>query len=148
MEEFELAVAKEFEAFGIHGFAVIFWIVDVVGAGAHFGDGAFGAGLEFAVLKDSEGNAGVGQVGEVNADATLDGFWIDGVGEVPGLLALDHVDVFGGVEISAAGAGGRGGFDAFFSPKIGLADVVVIGNRDGGPISHDIAELHAEFKPT
>jgi len=37
--------------------------------------------------------------------------------------------------------------DAIFTPEVGLADVVVIGDGDGGTVAHDVAELHAEFEP-
>jgi len=104
VEEFELAFAEEFEALDIDGFAIVFGIIDVVRAGAHFWDGALGAGFEFAVFEDGEGDAGVGEVGEVNVDAALNGQWVDGVGKVPSLLALDHVDVCRRVVISATGA--------------------------------------------
>jgi len=147
VEELELAVAEEFEAFDVDGFPIVFGVVDVVGARAHFRDGALRAGFEFAVFEDREGNAGVGQVGEIDANSALDRLGIDGVGEVPGLLALDHVDVSGCVVIATAGAGGVGRLDAFFTPEVGLADVVIIGNGDGGAVTHDVAELHPELEP-
>ena len=67
---------------------------------------------------------------------------------MPGLVSLDHVDVFGWVEISSAGAGGVGGLDAFFTPEVGLADVVVVGDGDGGAVAHEVAELQSKFEPT
>lgn len=147
VEEFQLTVTEELEALHIDGLAVIFGVVDMVGARAHFGNGALRAGFELTVFKDGEGNAGVGQVGEVNTDSAFDGLWINRIGEVPGLLALDHVDILGGVEISTAGAGLGGGFNAFFTPEVRLADVVVVGDGNGGAVAHDVAELHAELKP-
>ncbi len=147
VEEFKLAVAEEFEAFDVDGFAVVFGVVDVVRTGAHFWDGAFGAGFKFPVFDDGEGDAGVGEIGEVDVDAVFDGLWVDGIWEVPSLLALNHVDVFGSVEISTAGSGGGGGFDAFFTPEVCLADVVIVRDGDGGAVTHDVAELHAELEP-
>ena len=119
----------------------------MVGARSHFWNGAFGAGFEFTIFEDGKGNPGVGEVSEIDADIALDGLGVDGVGQVPGLLALHHVDVFGRIKISATWARGIGGFDAVFTPEVGLADIVVIRNGDGRSVAHDIAELHTELKP-
>ena len=119
----------------------------MIGTRSHFRNGALGAGFKFAVLEDGEGNPTVGEVGEIHADVALDGGGIDRVGEVPGLLTLDHVDVCGWVEIATAGTSGIGGENAFFTPEVGLSDVVVVGDGDGGAVAHDVAELQAELEP-
>ena len=66
---------------------------------------------------------------------------------MPSLLALDHVDVFGRVEISTAWSGRIGGLDAAFTPEVGLADIMVIRDRNGWTVAHNITELHAKLKP-
>ena len=66
---------------------------------------------------------------------------------MPGLLALDHVHISWRIEIAASGASGRGCLNPLFAPEVGLADVVIIWDGDGGPVSHDIAELHPELEP-
>ena len=66
---------------------------------------------------------------------------------MPSLLALDHIDVFGRVEISTAWSGRIGDLDATFTPKVSLADVMVIRDGNGWAGAHNVTEMHAKLKP-
>ena len=49
------------------------------------------AGLEFAILQNGEVDAADPHARVVDADAALNGTWIVGVRQMPGLVALHHV---------------------------------------------------------
>ncbi len=66
---------------------------------------------------------------------------------MPGLTTLHHVDVLGRVEVTATGTGSRGGFFSVFAPKVGLSDIVIVGNRHDGTVFQDLTKLHPELKP-
>ena len=119
----------------------------MVGARSHFWDRSFWTSFKLAVFKDRERDASVGEVCKIDADITFDGLWVNRVGEMPSLLALDHVDVFGCVEISTAWSGRISGLDTALTPEVGLADVMIIRDRNGWTVPHNITELHAKLKP-
>ena len=72
-EEFQLAVTEEFEPFDIDGFTVVLGIVDMVGARSHFWNRSFWTSFELAVFEDRKRDAGVGEVGKIDADIAFDG---------------------------------------------------------------------------
>ena len=105
------------------------------------------AGLEFAVFNDREVDPAEIEARVVNADALFDRSGIVRVGQVAGLLALDHPDVFVMEKITAAIPGGHGRDFSVFAPEIALADVVIVGDRNAGPAAEDFFEGEAELQP-
>ena len=64
-----------------------------------------------------------------------------------GVRALHLVDVLNRHEEAAVGAGAGRGLLAAGTPDIGLSDIVVVRNRDGGDRADDLAEVAAELEP-
>ncbi len=147
LEPGELPGPEEFESRRVDARAVVVRVGDVVGPRAHLGDRPAGPRLEFPILEDRTVEAAHHEPREIDADAPGDRCGIERVGQVPGLLPLDHVHVVGGIEIAAVGAVLPLGLLPGGAPQIGLADVMVVGDRDGGPIAHHVAELQAELDP-
>ena len=83
----------------------------------------------------------------VNADALFDRSGIVRVGQVAGLLALNHLDVFVVEKITAAVSGRHGRDFAVLTPEIALADVVVVGDGNAGPAAEDFFEGETELQP-
>ena len=72
---------------------------------------------------------------------------IVGIGQMPGLTTLHHVDVFGGIEVTAARSGGVGGLLAVLAPDIRLSDIVIVGNGDHRAILQHVAKLNSKLQP-
>ena len=147
VEPVELPPAEQFQSGQVDGRAVVGRIGDVVGPGTELRDRALGAGLELPVFEDREIEAAEHQPGEIDRDPLLHRCGIDGVGQVPGLLPLHHVHVGRRIVVPAVGAGLFERAFAVRAPKVRVAHVVVVGDRDRGPIAEDVAELQAELDP-
>ena len=119
----------------------------MVGTRPHVGDRPERSGLELPILQDRTVEATHHEPCEEHADALGHGGGIDGIGQVPGLLPLHHVDVGCWVEVAAVGAVFPLGLAAAGAPEICMADVVVVGDRDGGPVADHVAKLQAELDP-
>jgi len=103
----------------------------MVGPRAHLQDRAGWPGFELAVLKNRKVDATEDQPCEVDADSLLDRHGIDRIGQVPGLLPLDHVHIAGGKEVAAIGAVFSEGPLTAGAPQIWVADIVIVRNRHG-----------------
>ena len=147
VQEAELPFAEQLQSRKIDTLRVVGGIVDVIGPRTQLRDLAGGTGLELAVLEDREIKPANPQPGEVNPDAPLHRRRIRRVGQVPGLLALHHVDVGDRIEVSAVGIALQGGAVAAFAPEIGVPDIVVVGNADRRPVAHQLPELQPELDP-
>ena len=143
----ELPRAQEFEARLVDARPIVGRVGDVVGPRAHLGDRPKGTGLELAIFQDRAVEATHHEPCKEHADALGHGGGIDRIGQVPGLLPLHHVDVGGRVEVAAVGAVFPLGLTAAGAPEVGMADVVVVGDRDGGPVADHVAKLQAELEP-
>ena len=66
---------------------------------------------------------------------------------MPGLLALDLIDVGDGVAEAAVGIAFDAGLFAALAPEVAVADVVIVWDADGGAVADDVAELEAELDP-
>jgi hypothetical protein len=139
--------AEQFEPGQVDRLAIVGRIDDVVGSRAHLRDRAGRPGLELAVFENREVDAAEHQPREIDADPLLDRRGIDRVGEVPGLLPLDHVHVAGREEVAAVGAVFAKSLLAAGPPQVWVADVVVVGDRHGGPVADHVAKLQTEFDP-
>ena len=63
------------------------------------------------------------------------------------MCPLDFLDVFGGHEISAVVPGSGAGFFPAGAPEVGLSDIVIVGDGDGGRVADDVAEVASEPCP-
>jgi len=70
---------------------------------------------------------------------------IDRIGQVPGLLPLHHVHGGRRQEVAAVRAVGTLGLPTAGAPEVRMAHVVVVGDRDGGPVTEHVAELQPEL---
>ena len=147
VEPGELPRAQQLEAGKIDRHAVIRRIGDVVGPGPECGDRSLGAGLELPVFEDREVEPAEHEPREIDRDPLLHRRGVDRVGQMPGLLPLHHVHVGSRIIKPAVGAGLLQGPLAVGAPEVGMAHVVVVGDRHGRPITEHVAELQAELDP-
>ena len=143
----ELPLAEQFQAGEVDRRAVVRGIDDVVGPGPQLRDRAERARLALPVFEDREVDTADHEPREIDADPLLHRCGIHRVGQVPGLLPLHHVHVGRRIEVPAVGAVGPLGLPAARSPEVRLAHVVVVGNRDRGPVPDHVAKLEAELEP-
>ena len=141
VEPGELPRAQQLEAGKIDRRAVIRRIGDVVGPGPECGDRSLGSGLELPVFEDREVEPAEHEPREIDRDPLLHRRGVHRVGQMPGLLSLHHVHVGGRIIKPAVGAGLLQGPLAVGAPEVGMAHVVVVGDRHGRPITEHVAEL-------
>ena len=141
VEPGELPRAQQLEAGKIDRRAVIRRIGDVVGPRPECGDRALGARLELPVFEDREVEPAEHEPREIDRDPLLHRRGVHRVGQMPGLLSLHHVHVGGRIIKPAVGAGLLQGPLAVGAPEVGMAHVVVVGDRHGRPITEHVAEL-------
>ena len=147
IEKLQLSLAEKNEAGEIDGAAVVGRVVDVIGARAHFRDFPLRAGLELPVFEDGEINFPDTQACEVYGDPAIDGLRVIGIRKMPGLLPLHHIHILRSIEIASCRSGRSFGNFSAFSPEIGLADVVVVRDRDRGAVLCQLAIAKAPFDP-
>ena len=147
-EKLELAFAEELEPGSVDDGRIVSGIKDVIGARAFHRMTAERTGFEFTVFNDRAVDPAEIEAGVVNADALFDRSGIVRVGQVAGLLALDHLDIFVVEKITAAVSGGHGRDFSVLAPEIALADVVIVGDGNAGPAPEDFFEGEAELQPS
>ena len=146
-EKFFLTRPEQLQTGKVHGLRVVGGIVDVIGARSHLRDFAERAALELAIFENGKVHSANPQAGKIHRDAALDGRGIDGIGQVPGLLALHLVHVVHGVEVAPVGAIGSQTLLAVLAPEIAVAHIVIVRDADARTVAQDVAELQAELDP-
>jgi len=113
----------------------------MVGPWSHLWDFAGRSAFEFPVLDNGEIDLTHYQVGVVDSNPLLNGCGIKGVGQVGSLTAFHHLHILMVVGVTTVSSSPDGGYLTVFSPKVAVADVVVVRYGDAGPVAEGFPEL-------
>ena len=147
LEELQLAFAEEARRRNVDRFRIVVRVSDVVRTRTLLRDQAARTRLELAVFDDGEADASPVPVGVVHADAALDRRRVERIREVTRLGALDFLDVFDGHEVAAVVTRAGVRLLAALAPDVGLADVVIVGDRDRRTVLDHVTEVASELEP-